>query len=98
MFKRVAWPSDHWDSMNISGGVKAAYSRVIREADDQAQAEGDRGPAGGTLVALPHRGEAFNIEEILDPRETKPMVCEFIDTAQAILETQLGQSPTVYMP
>jgi len=42
--------------------------------------------------------EAFNIEEIIDPRETRPMVCDFIDTAQSVLQSQLGPSPTPYMP
>jgi hypothetical protein len=42
--------------------------------------------------------EAFNIEEIMDPRDTRPMVCEFVDIAQAVLKTQLGPGPTPYMP
>ncbi len=42
--------------------------------------------------------EAFNIEEIMDPRDTRPMLCEFVDMAQAVLQTQLGPNPTPYMP
>ena len=42
--------------------------------------------------------EAFNIEEIMDPRDTRPMLCQFVEMAQPILETQLGPGPTPYMP
>ena len=98
MFKRVAWPSGHWGSMHIAGGVSAAYRRIIAESDDP---EAKRLEIEDRLEALasPFRtAEAFNIEEIIDPRETRPMVCEFVEMAQAVLETQLGPSPTPYMP
>ena len=98
MFKRVAWPSAHWGSMHISGGVSAAYRRVIDEADDP---EAKRAEIEARLEALssPFRtAEAFNIEDIVDPRETRPMVCEFVQMAQPALEMQLGPSPTPYMP
>ena len=98
MFKRVAWPSGHWGSMHIAGGVSAAYRRVIAESDDP---EAKRLEIEDRLEALasPFRtAEAFNIEEIIDPRETRPMVCEFVEMAQPVLETQLGPSPTPYMP
>jgi acetyl-CoA carboxylase carboxyltransferase component len=98
MFKRVAWPSGHWGSMHISGGVSAAYRRVIAEADDP-RAKQQEIEAQLNALASPFRtAEAFNIEEIMDPRDTRPMLCDFIDMAQPILETQLGPGPTPYMP
>ena len=98
MFKRVAWPSGHWGSMHIAGGVSAAYRRIIAEAEDP---EAKRQEIEGRLEALasPFRtAEAFNIEDIIDPRETRPMVCNFVRMAQPVLETQLGVGPTPYMP
>ena len=98
MFKRVAWPSGHWGSMHIAGGVSAAYRRIIAESDDP---EAKRLEIEDRLEALasPFRtAEAFNIEEIIDPRETRPMVCDFVEMAQAVLQAQLGPSPTPYMP
>jgi len=98
MFKRVAWPSGHWGSMHISGGVSAAYRRIIRESDDPEAKQKEIEERLETLASPFRTAEAFNIEEIIDPRETRPMVCEFVDAAQAVLETQLGPSPTPYMP
>ncbi|HJN50480.1 MAG: carboxyl transferase domain-containing protein [Pseudomonadales bacterium] len=98
MFKRVAWPSGHWGSMHISGGVAAAYRRVIDESDDP-EAERKAIEAKLDALASPFRtAEAFNIEEIMDPRDTRPMVCDFVNMAQPTLQNQLGPSPTPYMP
>ena len=98
MFKRVAWPSGHWGSMHIAGGVSAAYRRIIDESDDP---EAKRKEIEDKLEALasPFKtAEAFNIEEIIDPRDTRPMACEFVELAQSHLKQQLGPSPTPYMP
>ena len=98
MFKRVAWPSAHWGSMHISGGVSAAYRRVIAESDDPA-AEQKKIESRLNALASPFRtAEAFNVEEIMDPRDTRPMVCQFVEMAQAIIQTQLGPTSTPYMP
>ena len=98
MFKRVAWPSGHWGSMHISGGVSAAYRRVIAESEDPAAKQKEIEARLNALASPFRTAEAFNIEEIMDPRDTRPMVCDFVDTAQAVLETQLGPTSTPYMP
>ena len=98
MFKRVAWPSGHWGSMHIAGGVSAAYRRIIAESEDP-EAKREEIEARLEALASPFRtAEAFNIEDIIDPRETRPKVCEFVRMAQPVLKTQLGPGPTPYMP
>lgn len=98
MFKRVAWPSGHWGSMHISGGVSAAYRRVIAEADDPEAKQKEIEERLDALASPFKTAEAFNIEEIMDPRDTRPMLCEFVEMAQPILKTQLGPTSTPYMP
>ena len=34
--------------------------------------------------------EAFGVEEIIDPRETRPYLCRFIDAMQGRLATTVG--------
>ncbi|MYD43869.1 MAG: hypothetical protein F4W90_08255 [Gammaproteobacteria bacterium] len=98
MFKRVAWPSGHWGSMHISGGVSAAYRRVIAESEDPEAKQQEIEEKLEALSSPFKTAEAFNIEEIIDPRDTRPLMCEFVELAQAQLKTQLGPSPTPYMP
>ena len=93
MFKRVAWPSANWGSMHIEGGATAAYRREIQNAPDP-EAKREEIERRLQAIASPFRtAEAFNIEDIIDPRNTRPILCDFIQTAQGILKTQLG--PTV---
>ncbi len=98
MFKRVAWPSGHWGSMHIAGGVSAAYRRVIADADDPIAKQKEIEEKLENLSSPFKTAEAFNIEEIIDPRDTRPLMCEFVELAQEQLKTQLGPSPTPYMP
>lgn len=98
MFKRVAWPSGHWGSMHIAGGVSAAYRRIIAESDNPESKQLEIEEKLEALSSPFKTAEAFNIEEIIDPRETRPLMCEFVELAQEHLKTQLGPSPTPYMP
>jgi acetyl-CoA carboxylase carboxyltransferase component len=34
--------------------------------------------------------EAFAVEDIIDPRETRPYLCQFLDAMQGRLEQDLG--------
>ncbi|MEE8399440.1 MAG: carboxyl transferase domain-containing protein [Desulfobacterales bacterium] len=98
VFKRVAWPSGAWGSMHISGGVSAAYKRVIAESDDP-EAEEKKIEKKLRALASPFRtAESFNVEEIMDPRDTRPMLCDFIEMAHPALDFQLVPNPTPYMP
>jgi len=93
MFKRVAWPSANWGSMHIEGGASAAYRREIDSSTDP-EAKRDEIERRLKAIAAPFRtAEAFNIEDIIDPRDTRPILCDFIEMAQPMLKTQLGLTP-----
>ena len=40
---------------------------------------------------LSHRTAEATGLDIIDPRDSRPLLCEFMDMAQSILKTQLGQ-------
>jgi len=87
---RYAWPSAEWGSLPIEGGVDAAYRREIEAAPDPAAR---RKEIEERLIQLrsPFRtAEAFGIEEIIDPRDTRLLLCEFVETVWPTLGSQLG--------
>ncbi len=93
MFKRCAWPSANWGSMHIEGGAAAAYRREIESAPDP-EAKRQEVERRLQAIASPFRtAESGNIEEIIDPRNTRPILCDFIEMAQEILKAQLGPTP-----
>lgn len=78
---RYAWPSGDWGSLPIEGGVEAAYRADIAAAADPAKYRAEI-EARLNLVRSPFRSaEAFLIEEIIDPRDTRPLLCEFANLA-----------------
>jgi propionyl-CoA carboxylase beta chain len=85
MSPRYAWPSGEWGSLPIEGGVEAAFKRVIAAAPDpdakrrelEAELESLRDPI---LTA-----EVFGVEELIDPRETRPLLVEFARRAYEIV-------------
>ena len=87
---RFGWPSGEWGSIPIEGGVAAAYRREIENADDpearRAEIE-ERLLQGRSPFKV---AEAFEVLDIIDPRETRPIICRFIESAQETLRRNLG--------
>jgi len=87
---RYAWPSGDWGSLPVEGGIEVAFRRELEASDDLAalrQAILDRAEA----IRSPFRtAEAFGIDEIIDPRDTRPLLCEWVRDAYALLPQQLG--------
>lgn len=95
---RVAWPSGDWGSLPLEGGIEAAYKRQLAQSDDP---EALRGKILDSLEALrsPLRtAESFLIEEIIDPRDTRPVLCEWISLAYGTISPRLGPPATPYRP
>ncbi len=87
---RIAWPSGDWGSLPIEGGVMAAYRRDIEAAPDP---DARRAEIEANLNALrsPFRtAEAFNIEDIIDPRDTRPLLCEWVELVYRSLGVIVG--------
>jgi acetyl-CoA carboxylase carboxyltransferase component len=87
---RYAWPSADWGSLPIEGGVQAAYKRDIEAAADP---DARRRELEGMLEQYrsPLRtAEAFGIEEVIDPRDTRPLLCDWVEDAYSLTATQLG--------
>jgi methylmalonyl-CoA decarboxylase subunit alpha len=87
---KIAWPSGNWGSLPVEGGVKAAYKRDIESAEDPEQREREIEEELRRLGSPFRTAEAFAIEDLIDPRETRPYLCQFIEALQPRLRTQLG--------
>jgi len=97
MFRRYAWPSANWGSMHIAGGASAAYRREIDTAPDPERARQEI-EARLRAIASPFRTAEATGQDIVDPRDTRALACEFVADAQRILATQLGPPRIPYMP
>jgi acetyl/propionyl-CoA carboxylase alpha subunit/acetyl-CoA carboxylase carboxyltransferase component len=82
---RIAWPAADVGGIPPEGGIEAAYKRQLAEAADpaalraeiNARIESARGPLGPL--------NRFNMEEMIDPRDTRRWVCDWIDTVWRVV-------------
>lgn len=87
---KLAWPSAEWGSLPVEGGVAAAYRREIAAAADPKQRERELEAELRDLTSPFRTAEAFGVEDIIDPRDTRNYLCRFIDAAQGRMRTTLG--------
>ncbi len=78
---RYAWPSGNWGSLPLEGGVEAAYRAEIQAAPDPAAKLKEIEERLERLRSPFRSAEAFLIEEIIDPRDTRPLICEWANMA-----------------
>jgi acetyl-CoA carboxylase carboxyltransferase component len=78
---RYAWPSGRWGSLPLEGGIEAAYRADIDAADDPKEKMAEIEARLNKLRSPFRSAETFWIEEIIDPRDTRPLLCEFAELA-----------------
>jgi acetyl-CoA carboxylase carboxyltransferase component len=81
---RYAWPSAQWGSLPIEGGLEVAYKADIEAAEDPDAKRMEIEQRVRALTSPFRSAEAFVIEEIIDPAETRARLEEFIDIAQSM--------------
>ena len=87
---RVGWPSGDWGSIPIEGGVDAAFKRDIANAPDPDKRRQEI-EAFLRQFRDPFRtAEAFGIEDLIDPRQTRSYIHRFLELAYESLSSQLG--------
>ena len=70
-----------------AGGIEAAFKREL-EAHPEPAKRLEEIRAWAEALRSPFRtAESFYAEEIIDPRETRPLLCEWAGLAQRMLET-----------
>jgi acetyl-CoA carboxylase carboxyltransferase component len=97
---RITWPAADTGGIPPEGGIEAAYKRQLAEAADplalraeiEARIESARGPIGPL--------NRFQMEEMIDPRDTRRMVCDWVETAyrQVAQPSRLKPRPLQFRP
>ena len=87
---RYAWPSADWGSLPIEGGIEAAYKRDLAASSDPEKLRKELEDKFNAIRSPLRTAEAFGIEEIIDPRDTRPILVDWVHQAYEIVPTQLG--------
>ena len=87
---KLAWPSAEWGSLPVEGGVAVAYRREIEAADDPKAKEAEIEEGLRSYTSPFRTAAAFGVEDIIDPRETRPYLSRYIEAMQHKLASSIG--------
>jgi acetyl-CoA carboxylase carboxyltransferase component len=85
---RLAWPSGRWGSLPSEGGIEAAFRAEIAAADDPHRFVADLMARVRGMDSPFRTAAAFELEDVIDPRETRPMLCSWVNDSYAVLATR----------
>jgi acetyl-CoA carboxylase carboxyltransferase component len=86
----LAWPSAEGGALPLEGGVAVAFRREIEAAPDPEarRRELEQRMAAGRSP-FP-RAESFGVNDLIDPRRTRPALCDWLEWIQPLLREHVG--------
>jgi hypothetical protein len=90
---RYAWPSGDWGSLPIEGGIEAAYRRELEAADDPLARRAEIEERLNAVRSPFRTAERFMVEEIIDPRDTRPLLCDWAARAHELIAHDVHSGP-----
>ena len=85
-----AWPSGNWGSLPARGGIEAAFRAHLDTVPDR-DAEIERISRELALLDSPFRtAEHFGVQDLIDPRDSRALLCDWVRDAYRLLPELLG--------
>ncbi|HJN49872.1 MAG: carboxyl transferase domain-containing protein [Pseudomonadales bacterium] len=94
---RYAWPSGESGSLVAEGGVQAAYRRDIEAAADPEAKRKELEERYIRMASVLRQPGLATPMEIIDPRDSRPAIIDYIRKTHAVNATQLGPKIRVGM-
>jgi acetyl-CoA carboxylase carboxyltransferase component len=74
---RVAWPSGDWGSLPVEGGLEVAFKRMLADVEDPEALKAEIAERLEAVRSPFRTAEAFLVEDIVDPADTRPLLCDW---------------------
>ena len=94
----LAWPSVESGALPLEGGVAVAFHREIAAAEDPDAKRRELEERLRSARSPYPRAESFAVHELIDPRETRPTLCRWIDWIQPQLDELTGPTRFTMRP
>lgn len=92
----LAWPSAETGALPLEGGVAVAFGREIAAADDPDAKRKELEEALAAAQSPFPRAETFSVHDLIDPRETRPAIWDWLRFAIPTLDALKGPyTPTM---
>ncbi len=86
----LAWPSAEAGALPVEGGVAVAFRREIAAAADPDARRRELEEQFAAARSPFPRAEAFGVHDLIDPRHTRALLCDWIELIQPSLVAHLG--------
>jgi acetyl-CoA carboxylase carboxyltransferase component len=86
----LGWPSAEAGALPLEGGVAVAFGREIAAAPDPEALRREIEAAFAAGRSPFAHAESFGVNDLIDPRATRPALCDWIDWIQPTLAQHLG--------
>ena len=94
----LAWPSAESGPLPVEGGVAVAFHREIAAAPDPEARRRELEEEFAARQSPFPRAEALGVHDLIDPRQTRPELCRWVDRIQPLLPALLGQARFTIRP
>jgi acetyl-CoA carboxylase carboxyltransferase component len=86
----LAWPSLASGALPVESGVHLAFAKEIAAAPDPERRRRELEEEMAAAQSVFPRAEEFGVHELIDPRETRPRLCAWIEEVQGELRGLVG--------
>lgn len=86
----LAWPSAEFGGIPIEGGVDAAFKRLIENSPDPEAKRKEIQARLQRLISPVPAAEVVGVEDLIDPRDTRPMLIRALEPMLPALARKLG--------
>jgi len=94
----LSWPSMESGALPLEGGVAVAFHREIAAAPDPDAKRRELEDRLRQARSPFPQAESFAVHELIDPRETRPMLCRWVEWIQPQLDELVGPVTFGYRP
>lgn len=86
----LVWPSGEFGASPVEGGVNAGHKSTLETAADQTRARSELESYYNQFGSPFSTAETFNFDDLIDPRDTRPLIIRALHTARAGNTAPLG--------
>lgn len=86
----LVWPSGEFGALPVEGGVSAGHKSALETAGDQTRTRAELESYYNQFGSPFSTAETFNFDDLIDPRETRPLIIRALRAARAGNTAPLG--------
>jgi acetyl-CoA carboxylase carboxyltransferase component len=86
----LVWPSGEFGALPVEGGVSAGHKSALETATDQTRTRAELESYYNQFGSPLSTAETFNFDDLIDPRDTRPLIIRALRAARAGNAAPLG--------